>query len=175
MSIQSEKSSGAPVQYPLLVQLWANATKHRRFERIGRTEMEPSVSLFDNGNELSVPADIRIPSLVSGDEQYSTCLYWLDVHHADPNVIHVESPSAKTYTLGDFFDIWKATEKYTDPPRYAFLQRLQAAPAGTIHVFVNGKPCTKGYRRIVLRQHEVIAVELGRQVLPKPFSNWGSL
>jgi hypothetical protein len=133
------------------------------------------LELFDNGKQLSVPADVGIPSLVPGNEQYATCLYWLHVHHAYPNVIHVESPSAKTYTLGDFFDIWKATKKYTDPPGDAFLQRLEAAPAGSIHVFVNGKPYTKGYRTIVLRQHEVIAVELGKQVPPKPFTNWGSL
>jgi hypothetical protein len=133
------------------------------------------LELFDNGKQLSVPADIGIPSLVPGNETSATCLYWLHVHHAYANVIHVESPSAKTYTLGNFFDIWKATKKYTDPPGDAFLQRLEAAPAGNVHVFVNGKPYTKGYRTVRLTQHEVIAVELGKQVQPKPFSKWGNL
>ncbi len=35
-----------------------------------------------------------------------TCLYPLHVHDGEPNIIHIESPIQKTYTLGNFFDIW---------------------------------------------------------------------
>lgn len=133
------------------------------------------LELFDNGKQLSLPADIGIPSTVPGIEQDATCLYWLHVHHAYPNVIHVESPTARTYTLGNFFDIWKATKQYTDPPGDAFLTRLGVTSPGQIHVFVNGKPYTKGYRTVPLTSHEVIAVEIGKEVKPKPFTSWNGL
>ncbi len=34
-----------------------------------------------------------------------TCFYWLHTHAAD-GIIHIESPVHRTYTLGDFFNIW---------------------------------------------------------------------
>jgi len=33
------------------------------------------------------------------------CFYWLRSHTAD-GIIHVESPSQRVYTLGNYFDIW---------------------------------------------------------------------
>ncbi len=33
------------------------------------------------------------------------CFYWLHSHTAD-GIIHVESPSQRVYTLGNYFDIW---------------------------------------------------------------------
>lgn len=133
------------------------------------------LELFENGKQLSLPAAIGIPSVIPGNESYATCLYWLHVHHLYPNVIHVESPISKTFTLGNFFDIWKATKKYADPPTDAFLTTLDRTPSSQIHVFVNGTPYTKGYRNVLLLQHEVIAVEIGKAVPPRPFTNWGQL
>ncbi len=34
------------------------------------------------------------------------CYYWLHVHAGD-GIIHIESPTQKIYTLGDFFDEWR--------------------------------------------------------------------
>ena len=33
------------------------------------------------------------------------CFYWMHVHAQD-GIIHIESPTPKTYELGQFFDIW---------------------------------------------------------------------
>ena len=38
--------------------------------------------------------------------QATRCYYWLHTHTND-GVIHVESPTQRLYTLGDFFDIWR--------------------------------------------------------------------
>src|SRR5712692_5827843 len=34
-----------------------------------------------------------------------SCFSWLHTHAAD-GIIHIESPGTRTYTLGDFFDVW---------------------------------------------------------------------
>jgi len=33
------------------------------------------------------------------------CLYWLHTHVAD-GIIHIETPGERSFTLGEFFDIW---------------------------------------------------------------------
>jgi len=49
--------------------------------------------------------------------------------HAQDGIIHVESPTARTYTLGQFFGIWRQP-----------LDAQQVGPArGTLTVFVNGR------------------------------------
>src|SRR5256884_7317069 len=37
-----------------------------------------------------------------------TCYYWLHVHPANQNVIHIESPANDTFTVGQFFDVWNS-------------------------------------------------------------------
>ena len=69
------------------------------------------LTIFVNGSARQVPAAIGIPGaqaqataqgpfIASG-----TCFYWLHTHAAD-GVIHIESPVQRTYTLGNFFDVW---------------------------------------------------------------------
>lgn len=128
------------------------------------------LTLYDHGRQVSVPADIGIP----GGESFATCYYWIHVHENDPGIIHVESPNAKTYTLGNFFDIWKATASTAQPAGDAYVRKLQAAAKnGDVTVFVNGKPWHRSYRAVPLVQHAVITVEIGKPVVPpKPFTNW---
>ena len=33
------------------------------------------------------------------------CFFYLHTHSAD-GIIHIESPVTRTYTLGNFFDVW---------------------------------------------------------------------
>lgn len=126
--------------------------------------------LYDHGRRVNVPSDVGIP----GGEYYARCYYWIHVHLGDPNRIHVESPTATTYRLGTFFDIWKATKKTTTPPGDAYVRKLEAAAArGQVTVFYNGKPWHKSYRDIPLTAHAVITIEIGKPVVPpKPFTAW---
>ena len=57
------------------------------------------LDIFVNGQHTPVPAQIGIEN---------TCLYWLHTHTPD-GIIHMESPAQRDFTLGEFFDIWKAT------------------------------------------------------------------
>ena len=45
---------------------------------------------------------------IQGGETAPTCFYWLHVHSANPNVIHIESTADRVFTLGDFFKVWDA-------------------------------------------------------------------
>lgn len=133
------------------------------------------LALYDHGKQVPLPSAIGIP----GGENPLTesCLYWLHVHGDTANVIHVESPTRRVYTLGNFFDVWRATKDTASPPTDAFVLKAQAAQrAGAVTTFVNGKRWRGSYRTIPLRDHEVIQVDIGKPVVPfQSFTNWGDL
>ena len=68
------------------------------------------------------------------------CIYWLHTHAPD-GIIHVESPTQRIYTLGNFFDEWRQPLTAT---------RRSAGATGTVTATVNGKPWTKSVRLIPL-------------------------
>jgi hypothetical protein len=124
------------------------------------------LAVFDNGQARSVPGGIGIPGsqvvqttegpVASGGQ----CIYWLHTHAPD-GVIHIESPTQRIYSLGDFFDEWH--------------QPLSATQVGDVmgkvSAIVNGKPWTKSIRAIPLNPHQVIQLNVGS---PVPFEtvNW---
>jgi len=69
-----------------------------------------ALDLYVNGAQISVPAGVGIvapaPNVALASNGLTTCLYALHVHDGEPNLIHVESPVKKTYTVGELFDIW---------------------------------------------------------------------
>jgi hypothetical protein len=79
---------------------------------------------------------------------------WLHTHSAD-GIIHTESPLERTYTLGDFFDIWG--------------QRLDRDHLGTtrgpVTALLNGHVYTANPREIPLLAHAQIQLEVGRPLL----------
>lgn len=131
------------------------------------------VALYDNGKAVGLPSSIGIP----GNEAAATCFYWIHVHAATPDIIHIESPLKKTFTFGNFIDIWNATTATASPPDSTFPTKLQsAAPGGNVHAFVNGRAWKGSYRSIPLTAHAVITVEIGKPVVPpRPFNAWNGL
>jgi len=116
------------------------------------------LSIADHGKPIPIPSDVGRPLV-------TPCLYWLHTHSAD-GLIHVEAPKFRTFTLGDFFDVWG------EP-----LSRTAAASAhvktGKLHVFVDGKPYRGDPRKIDLSQHTDIAIEAGPPYRkPLPFTDW---
>jgi hypothetical protein len=101
---------------------------------LGIGVVEPSVSQTPNGPFASA----------------THCYYWLHTHAAD-GVIHVESPSQHTYTLGNFFDIWRQP-----------LSANQVGPAtGTVTAFVNGAKYSGDPRAIPLGSRTDIQLNVG--------------
>ena len=109
------------------------------------------LSVFVDGEQRTVPAFIGIAP-------DGSCLYWLHSHTPD-GVIHMESPVSRTFTLGNYFDIWGQP-----------LSATQVGPAkGTVTAFVNGKKVTGDPRDIRLDEHANIQLDVGKVV---PFKNY---
>ena len=82
------------------------------------------------------------------------CFYWLHTHAAD-GIIHIESPVARTFTLGDFFDIWRQE-----------LGPNQVGPAsGHVTAFYNGRLVHGNPRQIPLTAHAQIQLDIGRPLI----------
>jgi hypothetical protein len=62
-----------------------------------------ALQIVYNGVITQLPANTGIETDSAGNV---TCYYWLHVHQASPNVIHIESPASDTFTLGQFFAVW---------------------------------------------------------------------
>jgi hypothetical protein len=125
------------------------------------------LAVFVNGAPRALPAGIGIPGSVTGQSNQGPvatggqCIYWLHTHAPD-GVIHVESPTERVYTLGDFFDEWHQP-----------LSSNQVGDAtGKVTALVNGKPWTKDPRSIPLIPHAVIQLNVGSPLAPFKNVSW---
>ncbi len=134
--------------------------------------------MYMNGKKMDLPPQVGQPYNQQITYPGNTCLYWMHTHSIDSSygMVHLESPNQRTFTLGEFFDIWHYTAKwdlqsdasyksYVDP---TFVDAVRSAPLSDIHAYVNGKPYSGNYRNIVLHAHDVVTVELGKPLRPAP-------
>jgi hypothetical protein len=93
---------------------------------------------------VQVPAQIGI----AGQTAISS------MHTHDPTgIIHIESPSNATFTLGQFFTEWQVSLTGS------CVKNLCATPDKTWHFYLNGLPYTADPTTIVLKAHqEIVAV-----------------
>ncbi len=125
------------------------------------------LAVFVNGQLYSLPPGIGIPGSVAEPTNQGPvatggqCFYWLHTHTSD-GVIHIESPTQRIYTLGNFFDEWH--------------QPLSATQVGDGHgrvtAFFNGKPWKRSLRAIPLLPHALIQLEIGRPTPVLVRVNW---
>jgi hypothetical protein len=93
-----------------------------------------------------------------------SCFYWLHSHTPD-GIVHIESPVQRTYTLGDYFDIWNQP-----------LSRDRVGPAGGIvSAYLNGRRFTGDPRSVPLGAHAVVQLDVGANVAPAGFTFPASL
>ncbi len=127
------------------------------------------LAVFVNGSSRALPGGIGIPgSAVQQSQQGPVaaggqCIYWLHTHAPD-GVIHVESPTRRIYTMGNFFDEWHQPLTPTQV----------GAQAGKVTAIVNGKPWTKSPRDIPLDPHAIIQLNLGQPQAPFQTVNWSA-
>jgi hypothetical protein len=126
------------------------------------------LQVYVDGQPRTLPAAIGLLGPIYEDTPYGRfygaqkCYYWLHTHAAD-GVIHIESPTARVYTLGTFFDEWRQPLTTTNV----------AGSQGKLTAFVNGKPWTKDPRAIPLIPHESIQLDVGSPVVPAaPLISW---
>jgi hypothetical protein len=87
------------------------------------------------------------------------CYYWLHTGRAD-GVVHADPPAARSFTLGDFFDVWH------QPLGTAAV----ASDEGAVTSYVNGRRYTGNPRTIPLTRHAAIQLDVGRDVAPIPYA-----
>ena len=112
------------------------------------------LDLFVDGEPVPVPDDIGVgASFISP----------LHTHVGGDGVIHVESATAQSYTLGQFFAVWGV--------------RLDANCIGgscagegkELRAWVNGEPVEGDPTRVLLEDHEEIAIAYGTpEQMPDP-------
>ncbi len=125
------------------------------------------LQVYVDGKPRALPGGIGIPG--SSVQQSSegpvasggSCIYWLHTHAPD-GIIHIESPTQRIYTLGNFFDEWHQP-----------LTATQVAGAhGKVTAVVNGRPWTKNVRDIPLNPHTAVQLSVGSPVVPFQTLSW---
>lgn len=120
------------------------------------------LTILDHGKPVGVPEDVGRP--LAGQ-----CFYWLHTHTPD-GIIHIESPSAREFTLGQFFDIWGQPLTTHD------VAGAKTRPGETVKVYVDGRPYTGNPRTIEFAQNLDVAFVVGPPYAkPPPFTGWGNL
>jgi hypothetical protein len=152
----------------------STAATGQTIDGIGCNAAEQSVyhihshlAVYVNGAARQIPAGIGVvePSVSQTPNgpfvSATRCYYWLHTHAAD-GLIHIESPTQRTYTLGNFFDIWRQP-----------LSAAQAGPAtGTVTAFVNGAKYTGDPRAIRLGDRTSIQLNVGTPAVPPTSVDW---
>jgi hypothetical protein len=112
------------------------------------------LDLYVDGRKVTVPAGIGIDPAVG----------YAPLHTHDPSgVIHVESPTARTYTLGEFFAVWGV--RLTP----SCLGGDCAAGGRQLRVYVNGRADHGDPASLVLAAHQELVVAIGTAAqLPSP-------
>lgn len=113
------------------------------------------LTILNNGQEKTVPANIGVYPNNS-----PSCLYWLHTHDTTGEV-HMEAPVTRSFTLGNFFDIWKQPLSKTQVATYT-------DNGQPIKAFVDGKEFTGDPRTIELKSHTNIVLEIGPKFVPPP-------
>jgi hypothetical protein len=124
------------------------------------------LAVFVAGAPATVPEGIGIAPPRQVDQttdgpfvSAGSCFYWLHSHTAD-GIVHIESPIRRTFTLGNYFDVWNQP-----------LSAARVATAtGPVTAFVNGRPFTGDPRTIPLGAHSVIQLDVGTKVAPVPYT-----
>jgi hypothetical protein len=98
------------------------------------------------GHNVDIPANIGIDD--------NTCVYYLHTHD-NSGELHIEAPTYRYFTLGNFFDIWG------QPLSSSRIATLSVRKGQHIRTFLNGKVYPGDPRSIELRAHRLIALEIG--------------
>ena len=131
----------------------------------GGFHIHAHLTLYINGKEMWVPAGVGVtqPLVLDPDRPDPVItaargFYWLHTHD-ESGVIHAEAPEPHPFTLGQFFDVWGQP-----------LSRRAVGPAnGDVTVLVDGKPFPGNPRSIPIEPHELIQLNVGRDVPFQPY------
>jgi hypothetical protein len=118
------------------------------------------LQVYVNGQPEALPGAIGLLGPVPQQTAYGPfygaqqCYYWLHTHASD-GVIHIESPTRRIYTLGNFFNEW----------RQPLSSHEVAAASGPVTAFIDGKRWTSSPTGLPLLPHAVIQLDVGSPVV----------
>lgn len=120
-----------------------------------RLHTHEHLDIVVNRNGYAIPAGIGIDPR----SRFIAPLHTHDYY----GIIHVESPTIRRYTLGQFFDVWGL--RFSTRCLGAYCTKGKRR----VWVFVNGRRALGDPRAIALRQHQEIVVAYGTYAsIPKP-------
>lgn len=105
------------------------------------------LDIFVDGKAVPVPVDIGI-------NQVARFISPIHVHDTS-GIIHVESPTVQTSTLGQFFDVWGV--RFTEDSIGGYIAR----GGKTLKVYSNGTLYQGDPRQLALQSHQEIVVVYG--------------
>ena len=105
------------------------------------------LSIYDQGRPVTVPQGIGI-------DKAHGCIYWMHTHDTR-GVMHIESPTEKHYTLGNFLDIWGQRVDSS-----AFLAH-GIAPGHSVRAYVGKDRYSGNPTAILLTPHTLLTLEYG--------------
>ncbi len=153
--VVAQNQTPANAAYPPIDNVSCQSTEQ------GGTHIHAHVTMYVNGTQAPMPADIGIAP-------DGSCLYWLHTHDTT-GVIHVEAPANVSVTFGDFLDIWEQRFQQLGYPS-------QLSDATGWQVYVNGKPFTGDFHKIPLQSHTLITLAYNSpNVKPDTSFNWNGL
>lgn len=104
------------------------------------------LDVFADAKRVAIPANVGI---------LGKCLYWLHTH--DPTgTLHIESPEARDFKLGTFFDIWGA------PLSERKVLSWKIDEQDPLAVYVNGKKVKGDPADISLKDRQQITIVIGK-------------
>jgi hypothetical protein len=144
-----------------------------------QTHYHAALQIIHEGVLTPIPGGVGI----QGGESSPTCFYWMHVHSANQDVIHIESPKDDAFTLSQFFAVWNAWSTNKGGPKEPLdathVSSFTLTPDEKLYVYVDagdgkgatlftGEPGT-----IVLKAHEVISLEItSGPATPPPGFDW---
>lgn len=128
-----------------------------RLKKIGLPALTEEGTVLHIHQHLDIYiAGTHVP-VASGIGVHAAAGFISPIHtHDDTGIIHVESPTVETFTLGQFFDVWG--ERFTAD----CISMFCSSGDRTLKVFVNGNLYVGDPRAIILSPHEEIVVTFGR-------------
>ncbi len=106
--------------------------------------IHPHIAIIINGATQTIPADIGLNAV---------CMHPIHTHD-ESGVIHIESPQARDFTLGDFFAVWGKTFNQNQVLDY------KADGTHSITETVNGNPA-QAFENTVLHDGDQIVITYG--------------
>jgi hypothetical protein len=109
------------------------------------------LTLRVDGAAVPVPANVGV--------RPGVCLYWLHTHDAT-GLLHVEAPTQREFTLGQFFEVWGQPLGPDAVATHAVGEGQQ------IFAFVDGQPYPGDLRSIQLLDGRRIELQIGAAAIP---------